>query len=112
MICEAVKATGRWLAHLVALPAVISWYVRAPFLGGKTLRGKVDLYIALRENRLHVSVLNVYVGGLALPNAWIGGIKHRNLVEEFGDDPAVNAFAAGIENIEIEKGRLTLTVAE
>ncbi len=44
--------------------------------------------------------------GVPIPNAWLGNIKNVNLVSEFGDRGFWNAFADGVEDIQIQEGEL------
>lgn len=81
-----------------------------PVLGGRILRARVNLFVGLNDDGLVVKVQDVTVGGLAIPNPWIGNIKHRNLVESQGQNEFLSAVRAGIEDFEIEKGRLVLVV--
>jgi len=51
--------------------------------------------------------------GVPIPNAWLGGIKDIDLVNEFGADEGFwKAFSDGIESIKVEKGRLSIQFKE
>lgn len=85
----------------------------APFLGGKTIRAKVQLYVQLKEKMLDLRIRNVSIGGMPLPNAWLGGVIGKNLVEEdYFDDAAMKAFVEGIETFRIEEDQIYFMPAE
>lgn len=83
-------------------------------LGGKTLRGSVDVGISkLPEGKLALIVRDVTVCGLPMPNAWLGNIKNQNLIEQFGSENEIlKIFADGIEHIEIVDGQMRVRLAE
>ena len=80
-----------------------------PILGGKTLKVTAGLELRYAGNKPVVILRGISVWGVPLPNAWIGGLKNINLVDEFGMNRGFwQTFAAGVENIRIEDGRLSL----
>jgi hypothetical protein len=84
-----------------------------PILGGKTL--KVTAGLELRySNQKPVAILRgVSIWGVPIPNAWLGGIKNIDLVSEMGMENGFwRAFAAGIADIRIVDGRLSVTLKE
>lgn len=89
-----------------------------PVMGGQTLR--LTAGAEVREvpatgggTRLAVIVTGVSLWGVPLPNAWIGGLKGVDLVEQFGDDPGFwQALADGVESVQVEEGELVLRLAE
>ena len=84
-----------------------------PKVGGRRLRGQVDVRVKLEGDALDVRIDDVTVGGLSLPNAWLAGVKGVNLVQEyFGDDPALTAFTAGIKSFEIRNDELRIVLEE
>ena len=84
-----------------------------PFFGGKTLRGHLRLGVTLQGQRLDLRVRDITVAGVSLPNAWLGGIKDVNLAEEYlAEDEVLKAFLAGIEALTIDRGRITMVLAE
>jgi hypothetical protein len=83
-----------------------------PVLGGRTIRATLALGVQLVGGRVEVWIRDLSLGGFPLPNAWLGGIKHVDLVEMyFADDPAMQAFVDGIESLRIDSGGITLTPA-
>jgi len=60
-----------------------------------------------------VVLQGVSVWGVPMPNAWLGGLKNIDLIEEFGAaDGFWSAFADGIDDIRVEDGKLLLQLAE
>ncbi len=84
-----------------------------PFFGGKTLRVRAGAEMAYRDGRPIIIVKGVSLMGVPLPNAWLGGIKNIDLVEEFSaEDGFWKAFADGVESIRVQEGTLKVTVKE
>lgn len=84
-----------------------------PVLGGKTIRVTAGLEVDYRNQRPVVILRGVSVMGVPVPNAWLGNFKNVDLVEQFGGDPGFwRSFAAGIESISVEDGRLELSLKE
>lgn len=84
-----------------------------PLFSGRTLRGRAGLKMAFKEGRPIVILKGVSIMGVPLPNAWLGGLKNVDLVEEFGDDEGFwKSFAAGVEYIEVKEGQLNLKLKE
>jgi hypothetical protein len=84
-----------------------------PILGGKILRVKTGVVIAFDKGKPIVILKGVTIMGVPIPNAWIGGIKNIDLVEEFGSDTGFwKSFSDGIEDIKIEEGLFKLKLKE
>lgn len=84
-----------------------------PFFGGKTLKVSSGTELSYRNNRPSVVMKGVSVWGIPVPNAWLGGLKNIDLVQQFGDgDGFWNSFAGGIEDIRVEEGKLLIQLAE
>lgn len=80
-----------------------------PFLGGKTLKVTAGMELRYADQRPVVILRGVSIWGVPIPNAWLGGIKNIDLVREFGMNHGFwHAFAAGVEDIRIEEGQLTV----
>ena len=54
-----------------------------PFLGGKTLKVTAGLELRYSGQKPVVRLKGISIWGVPLPNAWLGGIKNVDLVEEF-----------------------------
>ena len=51
--------------------------------------------------------------GIPVPSAWLGGLKNRDLVTEFGGDPGFwRSVAAGIEDVRVTDGELVVDLRE
>ena len=84
-----------------------------PFLGGKTLKVRTGMELAYRADRPVVILRGVSIMGVPLPNAWLGGLKNIDLVEQFGTDQGFwRAFADGVESIHVQEGRLQVLLKE
>ncbi len=84
-----------------------------PVLGGKIIRVSVGLVMAYENSQPVVALKGVKLMGVPIPNAWLGGIKNIDLVQEFGTDAGFwKTFADGVESIKVEKGRLRIQFKE
>lgn len=84
-----------------------------PILGGKTLRLKTGAEFAYRDSRPVVILKGVTIMGVPVPNAWLGDIKNVDLVKEFGADEGFwKSFSEGVNNIQIEEGRMRIKLKE
>lgn len=84
-----------------------------PFIGGKTLKVSSGAELSYTDNRPSVILRGVSVWGVPIPNSWLGQLKNIDLVEKFGDNDGFwKSFAEGIEDIQIEDGKLLLKLAE
>ena len=84
-----------------------------PILGGKILRVKAGVVFAYDKGKPIVILKGVTIMGVPIPNAWLGGIKNIDLVEEFGSDTGFwKSFSDGVEGIKIEEGLFKLKLKE
>ena len=84
-----------------------------PFLGGKTLKVTAGVELRYSNKQPVVIIRGVSIWGVPIPNAWLGGIKNIDLVSEFGMERGFwRILAAGVENIRIADGRLSVTLKE
>ena len=84
-----------------------------PVFGGKTLRLRTGVEFAYQNGRPVVRLKGVSLMGVPLPNAWLGGLKNIDLVQEFGNDEGFwKAFADGVEEVRVEQGNLMLKLKE
>lgn len=86
----------------------------APLLGGVTLRLRLALSALLNKaGKLELKIADVSVGGVPIPNAWLGDIKGLDLItSELGHDPALQRLVAGIKEFEIQEGSLRVLLNE
>lgn len=85
-----------------------------PWLGGKTLRLKLALSGNMDSGmKPAFQITDVSIGGVPLPNAWLGDVKGVNLLaSSVGGDPVVKQFLAGIREFEITKGTIRVLLNE
>lgn len=84
-----------------------------PFLGGNTIAINAGLELAYENGRPLVVLQGVSVWGVPIPNAWLGGLKNVDLVQEFGGTQGFwRAFADGVESIEVEEGELHISLKD
>ena len=84
-----------------------------PILGGKTLRVTAGLELRYASQKPVVIVRGVSIWGVPIPGAWLGGIKNIDLVREFDAGKGFwHTFAAGVEDIRITEGQLTIKLKE
>jgi len=84
-----------------------------PLFGGKILRAAAGLELAYRNGQPVVVLKGVKLMGVPIPNAWLGGLKNIDLVQEFGGDPGFwKLFSDGVESVETQDGQLKITLKE
>ncbi len=87
----------------------------APLLGGVTLRLRLAFGARMNaDKQFSLSLNDVSVGGVPLPNAWLGQLKGLNLLADshLENDPAVKGFLAGIRDFKIEPGAMKIVLNE
>lgn len=84
-----------------------------PVLGGEVLKVRAGLELAYDRGKPIVVLRGISVMGVPLPNAWLGGVKNIDLVEEYGREAGFwNSFAEGVEYIRVEEGILKIKLKE
>ncbi len=84
-----------------------------PILAGQIIKVRAGVETAYRNGRPIVILKGVSVMGVPIPNAWLGGMKNIDLVEQYGGNTGFwKAFADGVDNIEIGDGTLRLVLKE
>ena len=84
-----------------------------PFIGGKTLRVNTGLNLSFANDRPVVILKGVSIMGVPIPNAWLGNLKNVDLVQEFGLESGFwKTFAAGVEYINVQDGKLQIKLKE
>lgn len=98
---------------LVSVTLVVPVDDEVPVLGGKTLRVHMGLTIRYEGNRANIALKGVSLGGIPMPNAWLGNLKNVNLLEEFGTgDGFWKVFSEGVRDIRVRQGHLRITLKE
>ena len=77
-----------------------------PVFAGQKVRVRLTFGTGLTpDHKLSFVFDDVSVGGIALPNAWLGDLKGVDLVaKNLENDPALQRFLAGIQSLEIHSG--------
>jgi len=74
-----------------------------PVLGGKTLRLNCGITLRHEAGEPVVALRGVSIGGVPIPDAWLGNIKNVDLVREFGGQGGFwDLFSKGVEDIKVE----------
>ena len=84
-----------------------------PILGGKTLKLNAGLDLRFADERPVVKLVGVSLWGVPIPNAWLGGLKNIDLVDEFGTEKGFwKAFSDGIDELKVEEESLLIRLKE
>ncbi|RUM34977.1 MAG: arginine N-succinyltransferase [Desulfobulbus sp.] len=84
-----------------------------PILGGKIIRAKAGAELAYRNSKPVVILKGVSLMGVPIPNAWLGGLKNIDLVQEFGGNEGLwKSFSEGVETIKVKDGQLYIKLKE
>ncbi|MCB1100949.1 MAG: arginine N-succinyltransferase [Kiritimatiellae bacterium] len=98
---------------LISLEMLVPLEEGFPLLGGKTVRLNAGLNVGYRDGKPYLAIRGISLGGVPLPSAWWGDIKNQDLVETFGRDGNFwDAFSRGVESLEVQDGRLDVTLKE
>lgn len=100
-------------AGAIEATALVPMDKDVPVLGGKTLRLKLDLAGNIGSGQNALRIADVSVGGVPLPNAWLGDLKGVNLIaSDIETDPVVKRFVAGIREFQITDGAIRVLLNE
>ncbi|MCP5536737.1 MAG: hypothetical protein H7A51_10985 [Akkermansiaceae bacterium] len=83
-----------------------------PVVGGHTLKAKARFKLTDPENNPAIILDDLTVWGISLPNAWLADLKGKNLISNLGIDMTNNRIAAGIRDISVDHGKITIQLAE
>lgn len=84
-----------------------------PFFGGKLLKARAGVELRYENDKAVVVLKGISVMGVPIPNAWLGGLKNIDLVEEFGATQGFwKAFSEGVTNVRVVEGDLQIELAE
>jgi len=99
--------------NLISVNLVVPVNEDVPIAGGKTLKLNFGVKLSYANGKPVVAMQGISLGGVPLPSAWWGDIKHLNLVEEFGGSGGFwNQFAKGVEDLTIQDGHLRIQLKE
>lgn len=87
----------------VAATMIVPTPPDAPFFSGRSVRVRVAMAVRMSpEKKLAIEMSDLSVGGISLPNDWLGGLKGVNLVDQkLENDPGLQRLLAGIQAFEI-----------
>jgi hypothetical protein len=98
---------------LISVKLVLPVDEEVPVLGGKTIKIHMGLTVSYDGSNPIIALKGVSLGGIPLPNAWLGSLKNVNLLEEFGtDDGFWKVFSAGVRTIKVRQGHLQIRLKE
>jgi hypothetical protein len=84
-----------------------------PILGGQIVRVNAGVEFAYLDERPVVRLKGISIMGVPLPNAWLGGLKNIDLVQEYGTGEGFwKAFAEGVAAVRVQEGQLMLRLKE
>jgi hypothetical protein len=99
--------------NLISVKLVIPVDEEIPILGGKTLRLSLGLILSYEKEKPVVALKGVSLGGIPVPNAWLGNFKNRNLVKEFGGEGGFwKLFSDGVADLKVKKGHILIKLKE
>ena len=99
--------------NLVSVKLVVPVDEEMPIVGGKTLKLNFGVELSYADGKPVVAIQGISLGGVPLPSAWWGDIKHINLVEEFGGPGGFwDQFAKGVQDLNIQDGQLRILLKE
>jgi hypothetical protein len=99
--------------NLVSVKLVVPMDEEIPILGGKTLRLNLGLILGYENGRPVIALKGVSLGGIPLPNAWLGNLKNRNLVQEFGAEGGFwKLFSDGVADLKVQEGHILIKLKE
>lgn len=109
----AEKMAVDFAEDLVSLRLLIPLDPDFPVLGGKALRLRAGAELAYRNSRPVIVLKGVSLMGVPLPNAWLGGLKNIDLMQEFGGGPGFwQGFGEGVADIRVREGELHVRLRE
>jgi len=99
--------------NMVSLKVLIPVDKEIPVLGGKILRLNCGITLGYEEGKPVVVLRGVSIGGVPIPNAWLGNIKDMDLVQEFeGQGGFWDIFSQGVEYIKVSDGSFHIKLKE
>jgi hypothetical protein len=99
--------------NLMSVKLVVPMDEEILFLGGKTLRLNLGVSLNYENGQPVVALQGMTLGGIPLPNAWLGNMKYKNLVNEFGTEGGFwKLFADGVEDIKVRDGHIQIRLKE
>ena len=98
---------------MISLKLIIPVDKDIPLLGGKTLRLSCGVTLRHEAGKPVVALRGVSIGGISIPNAWMGNLKNVDLVHEFnGQHGFWGTLSKGVEDIKVSNGSLRIKLRE
>lgn len=98
---------------LVSLTALVPVPEDFPVMPGRIVRVRAGAEFGFNGSRPVLILKGVSVMGIPLPNAWLGNLKNVDLIADSGNEAGFwKAFADGIDAVQVEDGRLRVTLRE
>lgn len=98
---------------LVSVKLIVPLDRDFPVLGGKTLRLNCGVTFRQEGSKPVVALQGVSIGGVPIPNAWLGNLKNVDLVQEFGSQGGFwKIFSEGVETVKVSEGSLLIKLKE
>lgn len=84
-----------------------------PFFGGKLLKARAGVELRYEHDKPVVVLKGISVMGVPIPNAWLGGLKNIDLVQEFGATQGFwKTFSEGIKSVRVVEGNLQIELEQ
>ncbi len=80
-----------------------------PGFSGRYFNGSATFEVSLANNRLVVYVIEASVGGEAVPDEFISGVRNENLAQEMHNNPETREVIESLESVEVVNGTLIIT---
>ncbi len=73
----------------------------------------MGLILGYEKGEAVVGLKGVSLGGIPVPNAWLGNLKNKNLVKEFASRGAFwKSFSNGVADIKVKEGHILIKLKE
>ncbi len=100
-------------ADLLSITLLLPMDDEFPLVGGTTARITAGATLRFENDKPVVIVRGISIGGIPLPSAWMGDLKNKDLVQEFGGQGGFwDGLSKGVEAIKVEEGNLYLKLRE
>ena len=87
-----------------------------PVMGGKNIRVTWRANGSYADGKLSLVIVSATLGGIEVPNAWVGNLKGRDLGQEFqakpNQSPGLAHFLTGVETIRVKDDRIEVRLKE
>jgi len=109
----ADKLVFDFSANLASAKLLIKLDPDFPVMGGKTIKVTTGIELSVHKGKPRAILRGVSIWGVPLPNAWLGNLKNKDMFAMFGDAGGFwQALQEGVEEIDIQDGRLKLKLKE